>query len=261
MPLFTILTLFPEAIESYLDFGIVGSAREKGLVQVRLIDFRDWARDRHRTVDDRPFGGGPGMVLKPEPIIECVEWIEERWGPQRKIALCPAGKPFEQGRARELASAERVLLLCGRYEGFDERVFDVLECETLSIGDFVLAGGELPALCVVDAVTRLVPGALGDERSALEDSFQEGGPPLDHPHWTRPRVYRGREVPDVLLEGDHEAIRQWREEQAWRRTRSNRPELARETNEQPQTETGPESDSEPNPDRGGATPLPHRRCT
>ena len=215
--LFTILTLFPEAIEPYLDSSILGIARAKGLVEVQLLDFRDFTRDRHRTVDDRPYGGGPGMVLKPEPIIDCVEWLEREQGPFRKILLTPAGTPFDQGAAGGFLGEDRVLLLCGRYEGFDERIRTELEWEELSLGDFVLAGGELPALCVVEAVARLVPGVLGDDRSAQEESFQDGVV-LDHPHYTRPRVFRGRSVPDVLLGGDHSQIADWRRRKALERT-------------------------------------------
>jgi tRNA (guanine37-N1)-methyltransferase len=226
LPLFTILTLFPEAAQGYLSAGLLGAARERGLVQVRLVDFRDFARDRHRTVDDRPFGGGPGMVLKPEPIVECIEWVEASWGTHRKLALCPAGTPFDQRMAEGLAGEERVLLLCGRYEGFDQRIFDLLPFESLSVGDFVLNGGELAALCVLEACVRLVPGTLGDERSAIEDSFHDGGG-LDHPHYTRPRVWRGMEVPEVLLGGDHARIQAWRENEARKRTQERRPDLAR----------------------------------
>ncbi len=227
MPLFTILTLFPDALEPYLQVGVLGTAREKGLAEVRLVDFRDWARDRHRTVDDRPFGGGPGMVLKPEPVTECLEWVEAQWGPHRRIAMCPTGRVFRQGDALELAGAERVLLVCGRYEGFDERLFAELALETISLGDFVLAGGELPALCMIEAAVRLIPGVLGDERSAAQDSFQTGGL-LDHPHYTRPRLFRGREVPEVLFSGDHGRIAAWREREARERTRNRHAELGPE---------------------------------
>jgi tRNA (guanine37-N1)-methyltransferase len=218
LSLFTILTLFPDALEPYLCSGVLGSARKKGLVDIRLVNFRDWSRNRHRAVDDRPFGGGPGMVLKPEPIVECVEWIEADSGPHRKLALCPGGRPFVQQVASELATEERILLLCGRYEGFDQRIFDVLPFEHLSLGDFVLSGGELPAMCVVDAVVRLLPGALGNEESARQDSFQESDV-LDHPHYTRPRLFRGHGVPPVLLDGDHGAIEDWRRTQAVKRTK------------------------------------------
>jgi tRNA (guanine37-N1)-methyltransferase len=228
LPLFAILTLFPEAIEPYTRSSILGVAQEKGLARILLVDFRDFTRDRHRTVDDRPYGGGPGMVLKPEPVIECVEWLERRHGPFRRLLMCPTGTPFRQSDAETLAREERILLLAGRYEGFDARVRKELEFEAISMGDFVLAGGELPALAIVEAVARLVPGVLGDERSALEDSFRreaDGAGTLDHPHYTRPRVFRGEAVPEVLLSGDHEAIRLWRERAAAEVTRKERPDL------------------------------------
>jgi tRNA (guanine37-N1)-methyltransferase len=228
LPLFAILTLFPEAIEPYTRSSILGVAQEKGLARILLVDFRDFTRDRHRTVDDRPYGGGPGMVLKPEPVIECVEWLERRHGPFRRLLMCPTGTPFRQSDAETLACEERILLLAGRYEGFDARVRKELEFEAISMGDFVLAGGELPALAIVEAVARLVPGVLGDERSALEDSFRreaDGAGTLDHPHYTRPRVFRGEAVPEVLLSGDHEAIRLWRERAAAEVTRKERPDL------------------------------------
>ncbi len=230
--LFTILTLFPEALDAYLRSSILGIAQQKGALEVRLVDFRDFTRDRHRTVDDRPYGGGPGMVLKPEPILDCVEWLERAHGPFRKIMLSPQGRPFRQEVARDLTSADRVLLLCGRYEGFDERIREELEWEELSIGDFVLAGGELPALCVVEAVARLLPGVLGDDRSAEQESFTDRAV-LDHPHYTRPRVHRGRPVPEVLLGGDHERIAAWRHRRALERTRARRPDLTTDTLEQP----------------------------
>ncbi|MFT5290497.1 MAG: tRNA (guanine37-N1)-methyltransferase [Planctomycetota bacterium] len=223
--LFVLLTLFPEAVDPYLGSSILGIAQEKGKVDLRTVDFRDFARDRNRTVDDRPFGGGPGMVLKPEPILDCIEWLERRHGSFHKILLTPAGQPFRQQKAASLCTQERVLLLCGRYEGFDERIRDCVEWDEISMGDFVLAGGELPALTVTEAVVRLLPGVLGDERSAQEESFQqEGG--LDHPHYTRPRSFRGRVVPDVLLSGDHQKISAWREKQRDSRTRERRPDLS-----------------------------------
>lgn len=223
-----LLSLFPEALEPYLGSSILGIAREKGLARYDLVDFRDFSRDRHRTVDDRPFGGGPGMVLKPEPILDCVEWLERRHGSFHKVMLTPSGQPFTQARAGELSGCERLLLLCGRYEGFDERIREELEWDEISIGDYVLAGGELPALVVTEALVRLVPGVLGDARSAQEESFQPDagtGGLLDHPHYTRPRVFRGREVPAPLLGGDHAAIARWRLEQARARTRARRPDL------------------------------------
>lgn len=223
MSLFAILTLFPEALEPYVGSSVLRLAQDKELAEILLVDFRDFARDRHRTVDDRPYGGGPGMVLKPEPIAECVEWLEARHGAFRKIALCPSGPVFRQSRAEALAREERILLLCGHYEGFDARVVTQLGFEELSIGDFVLSGGELAALCVTEAVVRLIPGVLGDERSALEDSFRDDGA-LDHPHYTRPRVFRGEAVPDVLMSGDHAEIQRWRSAMSARRTRARRPE-------------------------------------
>lgn len=228
-PLFTILTLFPEALQPYLEAGIVGLAHRRGLVDLSLVDFRDFARDRHRTVDDRPFGGGPGMVLRPEPIVECVEWLERRDGAYRKLLLCPGGRRFDQSGAAELAQESRVLLLCGRYEGFDERIAELCGFEPLSIGDYVLAGGEIASLAVTEACVRLLPGALGDERSAAEDSFSgsSSGEALDHPHYTRPRDFRGLTVPEVLLEGDHARIARWRERMALERTRKWRPDLLR----------------------------------
>lgn len=221
MTLFAILTLFPEAVEAYVRSSILGIAQAKGKVRIQLTDFRDFTRDRHRTVDDRPFGGGPGMVLKPEPIVDCVEWLEREHGPFRKIVLCPAGTPFRQTHAEDLVQSERILLLCGRYEGFDARIMKHLDLEEFSMGDFVLSGGELPALAITEAVVRLIPGVLGDERSAQEDSFGNDDL-LDHPHYTRPRDYRGESVPDVLLSGDHAQIARWRKAEALRKTRARR---------------------------------------
>lgn len=234
--LFAILTLFPEALEAYAELGVLRLAQEKNLARILFVDFRDFTRDRHRTVDDRPFGGGPGMLLKPEPIAECIEWLERRHGRFAKFALCPSGERFTQDKAAELARLERVLLLCGRYEGFDQRLIEHFGFVELSIGDFVLAGGELPALVVVEAALRLVPGVLGDERSAAEDSFQAGRG-LDHPHYTRPRVFRGLEVPEVLLSGDHARIARWRAERASTKTKARRPDLLR-PHHNPSTEHG-----------------------
>ena len=222
--LVAILTLFPEALEGYLSSSILGIAQDKGLVEVLTVDFRDFSRDRHRSVDDRPFGGGPGMVLKPEPIHDCVEWLEAQHGPFKRILLCPSGRPFDQPKALELVEEERILLLCGRYEGFDERIREELEWDEISMGDFVLAGGELPALTVTEAVVRLVPGALGHDQSAEQESFRGAGG-LDCPHYTRPRTWRGRSAPEVLLSGDHGRIAAWRERVARTRTEQRRPDL------------------------------------
>ena len=213
-----VLTLFPETVRPYLEQSILGIAERKGLLRTLLVDFRDYTGDRHRTVDDRPFGGGPGMVLKPEPIFEAIEDVEEQVGPTRKVLFTPRGETFTQARAVELAGEERLLLLCGRYEGIDERVHQAFPWEEISLGDFVLSGVEIPALALIEATARLLPGVLGDPRSAVEDSFARGGK-VDWPQFTRPRVFRGMEVPQVLFSGDHEAIRRWRESEANRLTR------------------------------------------
>ncbi|MCC6406170.1 MAG: tRNA (guanosine(37)-N1)-methyltransferase TrmD [Planctomycetes bacterium] len=237
------LTLFPEALEPYTRESILGVAQSKGLAEILLIDLRDFTRDRHRTVDDRPFGGGPGMLLKPEPIVEAVEWLEAKYGRFRKFATCPSGRVFRQSVADEISREERVLILCGRYEGFDERVRKLVDFEDLSLGDFVLSGGELPALTIVEASVRLLPGVLGNEESIAPESFQKDGL-LDHPHYTRPRVYRGLEVPEVLMSGDHAAVERWREETAHKRTRVRRPDLLQNTNN-PENASSPEADDAP----------------
>jgi tRNA (guanine37-N1)-methyltransferase len=211
-----ILTLFPAALRPYLDESILGIAQAQGKLRVDLVDFRNDTLDPHRTVDDRPFGGGTGMVLKPEPIFSAIESVEQVHGPFHKILLCPRGRTFDQARARELSRMERLLFLCGRYEGFDERIRTGFEFEEISIGDFVLAGGELPALTVLEAAVRLIPGVLGCAESAVLESFE--GEWLDYPQYTRPREFRGQVVPDVLLSGDHKAVARWRHEQARRLT-------------------------------------------
>lgn len=243
MPLFAILTLFPEALEPYTRESILGVAQAKGLAEILLVDLRDFTRDRHRTVDDRPFGGGPGMLLRPEPIVEAVEWLEAKYGRFRKFAACPSGRVFRQTVADEIAHEQRVLILCGRYEGFDDRVRQLVGFEDLSLGDFVLSGGELPALTIVEACVRLLPGVLGNEESAAADSFRKDGL-LDHPHYTRPRTYRGLEVPEVLVSGDHAAVERWREETARKRTRVRRPDLLKNTNN-PENASASESDDAP----------------
>ena len=216
-----ILTLFPGAIKPYLEESILRIAQAQGKLELALVNFRDFTADPHRTVDDRPFGGGPGMVLKPEPIFEAVEETERRHGRCHKVLLCPRGARFDQAKARALAAEPRLLLLCGRYEGFDERIRAGFDWDELSIGDYVLAGGELPALVVLEAAVRLIPGVLGCAQSPELESFETDL--LDHPQFTRPREYRGMAVPDVLLSGDHAAVARWRHEQAtelttqWRR--------------------------------------------
>ncbi len=219
-----LLTLFPEAVEAYLDSSILGRARKAGLLRVHVLDFRRFAVGKHRHVDDRPYGGGPGMVLKPEPIFSAVDWVEETYGPCRRILLTPAGTPFRQCHAAEFAQEERLLLLCGRYEGFDERVRLGMDWTEVSLGDFVLCGGELPALAVIEAAARLVPGALGHEESAVHESFTHPGL-LDHPHYTRPQEFRGMEVPPILRSGDHQEVARWRRQQAESRTHQRRPDL------------------------------------
>lgn len=207
-----ILTLFPEAIRPYLDESILGIAQSQGNLRVDLVDFRNYTLDPHRTVDDRPFGGGPGMVLKPEPIFAAVEDLERTHGAFHKILLCPRGRTFGQARARELSRMERLLFLCGRYEGYDERIRAGFAWEEISLGDFVLAGGELAAMVVLEAAVRLIPGVLGCAESAVLESFE--GELLDYPLYTRPREFRGMTVPDVLMSGDHKAVARWRLEQA-----------------------------------------------
>ena len=216
-----ILTLFPEMFTGPLSESMVKRARERGLVDVRIHNIRDFAHDKHRTADDRPFGGGPGMVLKPEPVFECVEAVVSEGTPL--IYMTPQGRPFTQAKAAELAAHENFAILCGHYEGVDERVLEALVTEEISIGDYVLTGGELPAMVVVDAVARLVPGVLGDEESARQESFTGGL--LDCPHYTRPETFRGMTVPGVLLSGNHAEIARWRREQAEKRTRERRPDL------------------------------------
>jgi tRNA (guanine37-N1)-methyltransferase len=216
-----VLTLFPAMFAGPLDESILRRAREAGLLDLKIHNLRDYAHDRHKTVDDRPFGGGPGMLLKPEPIFEAVEDIaRER---TRVILLSPAGRPFSQAIAGELARMDDLLLVCGHYEGFDERIRVELADDELSIGDYVLTNGALAAMVVVDAVTRLLPGVLGDDDSAKEESFSAGL--LEYPQYTRPAEFRGMKVPEVLLSGNHAEIARWREAQARRRTSERRPDL------------------------------------
>ncbi|MEM8884034.1 MAG: tRNA (guanosine(37)-N1)-methyltransferase TrmD [Planctomycetota bacterium] len=219
-----IVTLFPEIIRDYTSLSILGNAAEKGLVDYDVIQIRDFAQGVHLQVDDRPFGGGPGMVLMPGPVVAAVESARANQPPEaRTILLSPQGRRLDQDLAADLAKAPGLILVCGRYEGFDERIRTVLQPEEISLGDYVLAGGEIPALAVTEAVVRLLPGALGHEDSAHEDSFSEGL--LEGPQYTRPREFRGHTVPDVLLSGDHAAIRAWRRDQSLRRTEERRRDL------------------------------------
>jgi len=250
---FDLITIFPEFFAGPLDHGIVRRAREAGIVQVHVQDLREFTRDRHKTVDDRPFGGGEGMVLKPEPLFEAVEkLLGQSMGDSARepalprgiavVLLSAAGKMFRQETARRLAKLERIVLICGRYEGVDERVAEHLATEEISVGDYVLSGGELPAAVVLDAVTRLQPGALGNEASTENESFRKLETDdsismadnshlrktrllLDYPHYTRPAEYRGWKVPDVLIGGHHAEVAKWRAQQAAEKTRRNRPDL------------------------------------
>ena len=219
-----VLTLFPEMFAGPLEYSIIKRAREAGVVAINLVNFRDWARDKHHTVDDSPFGGGPGMVLKPEPVFETVEAVratQEVKGPL--VYLSPKGERLTQALARELAAVPCLTVLCGRYEGLDQRVVDHLVDREVSVGDYVLSGGEPAAIVLLDAVVRLLPGALGDDQSTEEESFSDGL--LEYPQYTRPAEFRGWKVPEVLLSGNHEVIRRWRSEMSVEETRKKRPDL------------------------------------
>jgi len=228
---FDVITIFPDFFRGAFDHGIIRRARAAGLIDVRACDLREWTEDKHRQVDDRPFGGGDGMVLKPEPIFAAVEDLTKATSSEsyaegtRVLLLSPQGQALTQALAADLALAEHLVLICGRYEGVDERVAETLVTDEISIGDYVLSGGEPAAVVVVDAVVRLIPGALGSETSALNESFIEGL--LDYPHYTRPPEFRGMRVPDVLLTGHHGEIARWRAEQALKKTERNRPDLLR----------------------------------
>lgn len=216
-----ILTIFPGIFEGSLRESLLGRAIREGVVDVRVHNIRDHATDRHRQVDDEPFGGGPGMVMKPEPVFAAVEALGS--GSRRVLLLSPGGRQLDQALVRELAGEPWLVLVCGRYEGVDERVVEGLPAEEVSIGDYVLSGGEVPALVVLEAVTRLVPGVVGKEESLSSESFEDGG--LDHPQYTRPREFRGMEVPEELLSGDHARIEEWRRRAAASKTKRNRPDL------------------------------------
>ncbi len=221
-----LFTLFPEILSGYLGQSILAKAIERKIVDVQLHDFRLWTKDKHRTVDDRPFGGGPGMVIKVEPVVECVEAVRAGLpSAGRLILLTPQGRRLTQPIVEELASESSLQLLCGRYEGFDQRVTEILQPDEISIGDYILGGGEVAAMVLIDAVARLVPGVLGDERSSVEDSFSQGNRLLEFAQYTRPREYRGYTVPEVLLSGNHNAILKWRQEQTLQRTRERRADL------------------------------------
>jgi tRNA (guanine37-N1)-methyltransferase len=227
-----ILTLFPEMFSGYVGQSVLKRAIERGIISVQWHNIRDWAQGKHKQVDDRPFGGGPGMVLRPEPVVDCVEAVQQQGdGAGHLVLLSPQGRRLDQRVACELAERPRLVLLCGRYEGIDQRAIDLLKPEELSIGDYVLGGGEVAAMVVIDAVARLVPGVLGDEESNKQDSFSGDPPLLEFPQYTRPREYRGLKVPDVLITGNHPDIARWREEQKIQLTRERRADLLGEGEE------------------------------
>ncbi|MBB3109367.1 tRNA (guanine37-N1)-methyltransferase [Paenibacillus phyllosphaerae] len=219
-----VLTLFPEMFAGVFGSSILGKARDKGIVGLNAVNFRDYANNKHNTVDDYPYGGGGGMVLKPEPLFAAVEdLVTEQAGKPRVILMCPQGETFSQRKAEELAKEPHLIFVCGHYEGYDERIREHLVTDEISIGDYVLTGGELPAMVVIDSVARLLPGVLGNETSAVTDSFSTGL--IEHPHYTRPAVFRGWEVPEVLMSGHHAKVEAWRREQSLLRTLKRRPDL------------------------------------
>jgi tRNA (guanine37-N1)-methyltransferase len=224
--LIDIITIFPKMFEAVLGESIIKLAREKGVVEINVIDLRLFSKDKHRKVDDKPFGGGPGMVMNAEPFFEAVNYVRRKTKDlrlkTRVILLTPKGSTFDHDMALKFSGYEHIVLLCGHYEGIDERVNDLVD-EEVSIGDFVLTGGEIPAMAVVDAVVRLLPGALGNEESSKDESFS--GNMLEHPHYTRPATYKGMKVPDILLSGDHDKIKKWRKKQSMKITKERRPDL------------------------------------
>ncbi|WP_078595555.1 tRNA (guanosine(37)-N1)-methyltransferase TrmD [Evansella clarkii] len=222
----SILTLFPDMFTGVFQQSILKNAQEKNLVEYELVNYREYTKDRHNRVDDYPYGGGGGMVLTPQPVFDAVQAVKQQGSDAktpRVILLCPQGKRYTQKKAEELAKEEHLILICGHYEGYDERIREHVVTEEISIGDYVLTGGEIGAMVIADSVTRLLPGALGNETSAVTDSYSTGL--LEHPHYTRPADYQGMKVPDVLLSGHHEKIDRWRREQSLKRTYERRPEL------------------------------------
>lgn len=223
---FDVLTLFPEMFPAYLGQSLLKLAIERQLVDIQLHNMRDWAHDKHQQVDDRPFGGGPGMVLKPDPVVESVEHVQQlARQPGHLVLLTPVGRRLEQSVVEELAKQNRLVLVCGRYEGFDQRIIDILKPDEISVGDFILNGGEVAAMVVIDAVLRLIPGVLGDEQSNKHDSFTGAQRRLEFAQYTRPRIFRGLEVPAVLTSGNHEEIARWRKQDSLERTRQRRADL------------------------------------
>ncbi|MFD2612976.1 tRNA (guanosine(37)-N1)-methyltransferase TrmD [Paenibacillus gansuensis] len=219
-----VLTLFPEMFEGVFGSSILGKAREKGLVSLNTVNFREYSNNKHNTVDDYPYGGGGGMVLKPEPIFSAVEDLPPSEGkPPRIVLMCPQGETYTQRKAEELSQEDHLIFLCGHYEGYDERIREHLVTDEISIGDYVLTGGEMAAMVIVDSIVRLLPGVLGNEQSAVTDSFSTGL--LEYPHYTRPAEFRGWQVPDVLLSGHHANVAEWRRQQSLLRTLRRRPDL------------------------------------
>jgi tRNA (guanine37-N1)-methyltransferase len=247
---FDVLTLFPEIFQGYLTQSLLKLALQNGLVEIHLWNIRDWGLGKHRSVDDRPFGGGPGMVLMPGPVFDAVEAARAAAAePGLLVMLTPSGERLTQPLVRELAQEQRLLLLCGRYEGFDERIRQGLRPREISIGDFICNGGEVPAIVIIDAVIRYVPGVLGDPDSLVEESHNDPGR-LEYPQYTRPRVFRGMEVPEILLSGNHQAVARWRHEQSLARSR--RP-LGPEGSDQPKKEGESHEESTPRPGGGSSS--------
>ncbi len=224
------LTLFPEIFAGYLSQSLLDKAISRNLVEVQLHNFRDWTTDKHHQVDDRPFGGGPGMVIKVEPVVNCVEAVTRLDSrPPHLVLLTPTGRRLDQQQVERLSRQQRLVILCGRYEGFDQRVIDILQPNEISIGDYVLNGGEVAAMVLIDAVIRLIPGVLGDAQSSVDDSFSSENRWLEGAQYTRPREFRGHVVPEVLLSGDHQAIARWRKEQSYHRTYQRRADLLQQS--------------------------------
>ena len=229
---FDVLSLFPELFESYLQQSLLKLAIQRNLVEVNLYDFRNWATDKRRSVDDKPYGGGPGMLIGCQTVFDCVEAVQQEGDqPGRLVMLTPQGKTLTQSVVEELAGMQRLLLLCGRYEGFDERISLGLKPLEISVGDFVVNGGEVPAMLIIDSVIRLIPGVLGDENSSRDDSFSGSGL-LEYPQYTKPREFRGMKVPEVLLNGNHNEIAKWREQQSLLKTRQRRSDLLEKSNDE-----------------------------
>jgi tRNA (guanine37-N1)-methyltransferase len=246
---FDVLTLFPEIFTGYLGQSLLKLAIQNGLVEIHTWNLRDWAGGKHRSVDDRPFGGGPGMVIMPGPVFDCVEAVQEKApGPGLLLMMTPAGRRLDQTLVKELSTQKRLLLLCGRYEGFDERIRLGLKPVEVSAGDFVCNGGEVPAMLVIDTVIRYVPGVLGDPASLEEESHNEEGL-LEYPQYTRPRAFRGMEVPEVLIGGNHQAVARWRQEQSRSRSRAGQPTL-KQTIPLPKKDEGPTHEESPHQSGG-----------